>query len=50
MIEANESVLHSSRKRFAYVMFTDPLIVYGRVMTFTKFQAIVLKLIDAFNH
>lgn len=37
MIKANEGVIHSSGKSFPYVMLTDPLIMYGRIMVFTEF-------------
>jgi len=36
MIKANEGVLHSSSKSFSYMVLTDPLIVYRRVVAFTK--------------
>ena len=36
VIKANEGVLHSSGKSFTYMVLTDPLVVYRRVVAFTK--------------
>lgn len=36
MIKANEGVLHSAGKCLTYMMLTDPLIVYSRVVAFTE--------------
>lgn len=36
MIKANEGVLHSAGKSFTYMVLTDSLIVYRRVVAFTK--------------